>query len=117
MGQVTRIQTGRQANHDTERYKSNRVVECQPGVPCQQGDLPVSQNKPRHGSLSGLDLLGGPQWPVKPVEAMLVYIVHVADPVSIQITQIGLGVFSLYYFLFLFLILYFGGVTCLETAM
>lgn len=62
----------------------------------------MSQNKPRHGSLSGLDLLGEPQWPVKPLEAMLVYIVHVADPVSIQITQIGLG-----FFLFIIFYSYF----------
>lgn len=36
----------------------------------------------------------GPQWPVKPLEAMLVvHVVHVADPINIQITQIGLGFF------------------------
>lgn len=51
----------RQTNNDTERCKSHRVADPQPGVPCQHRDLPMSQNKPRNCSFSGLDLGGGPQ--------------------------------------------------------
>lgn len=58
MGQMTRTKTERQANNDTERYISNKVVE-QCGVRWQPGDLPMSQDKERNGSLSGLDLLRG----------------------------------------------------------